>query len=230
MSEDEDKRDLLPPSTPLEDAYDLAAIVSGFVPWFGGAINDVLSGISLDLKMERVGEVLEAINSRIEGLEDSVAHEYVRSDDFRELLERTLRQVAYERSEEKRRVYAAFLADDIANPGEPYDEKIRFLRTLEELQTDHIRLLKAYSKEPTREEESGYSGSIAQTLIRRLPDMKPERIHDLASQLQDLKLVTHTSINTMMTARGAAHIYNYISPYGKRFTKYIMQGEDGLNG
>jgi hypothetical protein len=220
MTEEEEKS-LLPSSQPLEAAYDMAAAVSSMVPWLGGPVSMVLGGLSLGLKMERVGQVLTEVSARVKHLEAEAAKEYVQTSEFQELLERTLRQVAQERSEAKRQVYAAFLAGDIESPGEPYDEKLRVLRILEELQGDHIRVLSAMMQKP--EDVSGISGSIARTLGKRLPDIPSERISDLDGQLRDLKLVSHGGSNTMMTATGAEQLFNYITPLGKRFVRYILE-------
>jgi len=222
MTEEKEKS-LLPPSQPLEAAYDMAAAVSSMVPWLGGPVSMVLGGLSLDLKMERVGQVLTEVNARVKHLEAEAAKEYVQTSEFQELLERTLRQVAQERSEAKHKVYASFLAGDIESPGEPYDEKLRILRILEELQGDHIRVLSAMMQKP--EDVTGISGSIAQTLGKRVPDIPSERIADLDGQLRDLKLVSHGGLKTMMTATGAEQLFNYITPLGKRFVRYILEDQ-----
>jgi len=46
----------------------------------------------------------------IKDIQSDLAKEYVKTDEFQELLEKTLRQAAEERSEEKRRAYSKFLA------------------------------------------------------------------------------------------------------------------------
>jgi hypothetical protein len=73
------------------------------------------------------------------------------------------------------------------------------------------------------EDVSGISGSIARTLGKRLPDIPSERIADLDGQLRDLKLVSHGGLNTMMTATGAEQLFNYVTPLGKRFVRYILE-------
>ena len=222
--EDESKDELLKPSTHLETTYDVASAVSSIVPWLGGPVSSVLSGMSMSLKMERIGQVLADVDSRVRDLESQMSKDYVETDEFQELLERALKQVAFERSDEKRKVYAAFLASDIESPGDPYDEKIRILRTLEELQADHIRMLKVMMQEPN--DISGGIGSIGRTLQRRLSGMNSDRIADLFSQLSDMKLVQAAGINIMITPRSAEQLYNYITPYGKRFTTYIAEAAE----
>jgi len=177
--------------------------------------------MAISRKMERVREVLISMAQEIRDLETEAAKEYVATEEFEELLEKTLRQAADERSEEMRKVYAAFLAGNIRLPGESYEEQIRFLRTLEEMQPDHIRMLKALMQEPDPDPNT-YTGSISQTLQRRLPDMSQDRIRDLAGQLTDMRVASLTNLGTVMTARGAEELRSRMTPYGQRLIKYIL--------
>ena len=217
----EPESQLVPISTPAEIALDIAAGVSSVAPWMGGPVAQVLNGMSLGRKLERVRAVLMDMASRVKNLEDEAAAEYVKADEFSELLEKALRQAADERNEDKRKAYAGLLAGTIASPGAPYDEKIRILRTLEEIQADHIRMLNAMLQPP--QPTTSMIGSLSGTLQRRLPGIGGN-IAELAQQLTDMRLVTLDNISTMMTADGAEHLENYLTPYGKRFIAYITYG------
>jgi hypothetical protein len=216
----EDNAELLPLSTTAESALDIAAAVSSLVPWIGGPVSVVLSGMSFSRKMERVKDVLTRMAQDIRDVEEEASRKYVHSEDFEELLEKTLRQAADERSEEKRRIYSAFLAGSIRSPGASYDEQLRILRTLEELQPDHIRLIKALLQEPALN-NNDYAGSMSGTLQKRLPDMTSERVRDLAQQLTDMRVASLSNLNTMMTARGAEDLRNRITDYGRSLVRYI---------
>jgi len=215
----EDKPTELVASTKIERTLDVTAVVTSIVPWLGGPVSQVLSGISLGRKMDRVKEVLDGLASDLQDLRSEVSENYVRTDEFQELLERTLRSAAEERNENKRRIYRAFLAGTIRSPGEPYDEQLRFLRTLLDFQADHIRVLQAIMQAP--EQNSGIAGSQIQTLSRRLPDIPRERIHELIVQLNDMRITNLMSLNTMVTAHGAADLRHGVTSYGKRFITYL---------
>lgn len=213
-------RELVPASTAGETALDVAAVVTSIIPWVGGAVAAVLSGASYGRKLGRVREVLNGVAEDLRTFKSKASEDYVQTEDFEELLERTLRQAADERNESKRAMYRAFLVDAIASPGEPFDEQIRFLRTLEELQPDHLRVLKALDSPP--EGGSGYMGSPSQTLSERLPDMARERMADLVSQLNDMRVTSMGSLSTMMTYHGAQDLRHAITPYGRRFVEFLQ--------
>lgn len=221
--ENDETKEILPVSTREETVLDIASAVSSIVPWVGGPVSNVLSGMSVSRKIDRVREVLITMSEEIREFKSEVSENYVRSDEFEELLEKTLRQVADERSDEKRHVYAAFLAGDIKSPGSPYDDKIRILRTLEEVQPDHIRMLKAMVQEP--DPDPGMIGSVNRTLSKRLKGMSEERIRELAQQLTDMRLANLNNLGVTMTGEGAEQLQNMITTYGQIFLRYIMSGD-----
>lgn len=69
--------------------------------------------MSIERKMERVGEVLEGLAQDLKNFHSEASESYVRSDQFQDLLERTLRQAADERNDEKRRIYRLFLKEQL---------------------------------------------------------------------------------------------------------------------
>ncbi len=218
MAEDDEK--LIPASTPAETALDVASFVGSAVPWIGGPVGNVLGGISTGRKIARVREVLEGLVTDLTQFKSDASEQYVKTEDFEELLEHALRKAADERHEEKRQIYRSFLSQAIKSPGEPYDEQIRFLNTLEQLQPDHLKIIRAFAQQP--KSDPGMMGSPLQTLRQRLPEMDETRIEDLVSQLNDMRVTGQTSLKTMMTGSGAENLQLSITQYGQRFLKFII--------
>jgi hypothetical protein len=216
-----DNQNLVSKTTKAETALDVAAFVGSAVPWIGGPVSNVLSGRSWGRKFERIREVLEGLSSDLSDFKSKISEEYVKTEDFEDLLEQTLKRAADERNEEKRKIYRAFLTNAIKSPGELYDEQIRFLRTFEELQIEHLLVVRALSQPP--EPDPGMMGSPNQTLRKRLPELNEERISDVISQLNDMRITKLTSLKTMMTGHGAADLRHSITPYGQLLLKYIMK-------
>jgi hypothetical protein len=205
--------------SPTDIALETTAFLSSAVPWIGGPVSNVLSGLSVDRKISRVSEVLRGIAGDLRDFKSEVSEEYVKTEDFEELLEETLSRVTRERNEEKRRIYKDFLVDAIKSPGESSNEQIRFLRTLEEMQPDHIRIIRALLKEPDR--EPGMMGSPIQTLSERLPEIHKERIQDLINHLNDMRVTDLKSLHTMMTWHGAQNLQGSLTSYGRRFIRFL---------
>jgi hypothetical protein len=221
---DDDYPDVLPEDSRTDFALEATAAAASLLPGLGGVIANVLSGWSAERKRERVREVLEDLALRLANVQARLSDEYVRSEEFEDLLDQALRRVAGERHESKRRLYREFLVGAITSPA-PYDEQLRVLRTLEELQAAHIVLIRAVLQEPNPRYFSGISGSQLETLKRRMPDFTDEQLADLAALLKGLGVVTLNSLQTMMTPRGAEDLRHSVTPFGQRFVAYILAAD-----
>lgn len=216
-----ERKELIPQDTTTDKALDVGAFVSAVlpIPWLAPAVSFVLGGISNQRKIKRIHEALQQLNEEMGDFRSEASEKYVNSEEFDELLERTLQQIANERYEEKRNMYGRFLAGAIKSPGEPYDEQIRFLRDLEVLQADHIRIFNAMLQEPDPN-SNVYIGSTMTTLTERLSDTPEARLRELVAQLNDMRLISGIG-NTMVTAKTAVDLRNNFTPYGRRFVRYL---------
>ncbi|MCB8947476.1 MAG: hypothetical protein H6653_05610 [Ardenticatenaceae bacterium] len=221
-----DRNDLIQQDTTADKALDVGAFVSAVlpIPWLAPAVSFVLGGISNQRKIKRIQEALRQLNEEIGDFKSEASEKYVDSEEFEELVERTLQQIANERHEQKRNMYGRFLAGAIKSPGDPYDEQIRFLRDLELLQADHIRIFQAMLQEPDPN-SNVYIGSTMTTLSERLSDISESRLRELVAYLNDMKLISGIG-NTMVTARTAVDLRNNFTPYGQRFVRYLNSKED----
>ena len=217
------KEPMVPASTKAETALDVAAAVTSAAPWIGGPVSSVLSGMSFGRKLGRVREVLEAVATDLKDFQSEASEKYVKTDEFEDLLEQTLKRAGEERSEDKRRLYKAFLTEAIESPGEDYDDQLRLLRTFEELGPDDIQVLKALAPEPSFN-PSMLSGYPLETLRMRVPHFEEERITVVVGRLNNLRITNLTSLRVMMTAGGAADLRGVITQYGRRILKYIIDG------
>jgi len=213
------KKDLIPSSTKTESRLEITSLISSVVPWIGGPVSNVLSGMSLGRKMKRVSEVLESLASDLSDFKSDVSEKYVNTEEFEDLLEQTLKRVSEERNVEKRQVYKAFLSDVIKSPGQSYDDQLQQIRTFEQLSPDHLVLLKAIFQEP--ESDYGRTGSPVQTLRRRIPEFDDVRIEELANQINDMRITDLGSLRVLMTGRGAADLRSSITNYGEKIINYI---------
>jgi len=218
----DDTSALGPASTGAETALDLAAVVTSAVPWIGGPVSAVLSGQSFGRKLDRVREALTGVVDDLRAFKSEASEAYVKTEEFEELLENVLRRTAEERNEEKRRLYRAFLTGAIKTVGPSYDERIKLLRILEAVQPDHIRVLRALLQPPPTG-DLGYMGSPLQTLNQRLSGPSREHIQQLVSELNDLRLTSLQTLQTMMTAHGAQELRSTVTPLGKQFAEFLLR-------
>jgi hypothetical protein len=221
MTAGDEEIDVVPGGDAKQLAIDVAAFATSAIPYIGGPISNVISGVGTVRRLGRVRQVVEQLAQELAGFRSEITEKYVKTEEFEELLERTLRQASDERSDEKRRMYAAFLADDLKAPEPSYDQKLRFLRILEEVQLDHLIVLRALAAEP--DADPGMMGSPSQTLSKRLPEMTEVHITALVFQLNAIGVTNLQSLKVLMTGRGAADLRHSITAYGHRFLKYLHE-------
>jgi hypothetical protein len=220
----DDNLPLVPPDSRADQGLDLASklvtVLDVAVPGLGGVFGSFLSGWATQRRIERITEVVDAIGAEFRGFKSG----YVKTDEFGELFEKVLRQAAEERNEAKRRVYRDFILNAIRRPGQPYDEQVLILRTIDDLHPDHIRVLRAMAQEPGVAASMGI-GSPRQTLARRLPDIPMDRVEDLVRELNARGITKLDRLRTTMTARGAEDLRSDIMSLGRKVLDSIAERE-----
>lgn len=214
----EDK-DVILVETPGDIALDIASMAASAFPGLGGPISAFLSGIFVERKLKRMREVIHKLQENLEGFKSEVSEEYVKTEDFEELVEETMLRVHRERNEEKRLLYAQFLTGAIKRPSDPYAEKIRFLKIIDNIQLEHVMLLKAIRQAPDPNTNIDM-GSPLQTLEKRLK-MQRDMIVELVNDLNDMRITNMTGLKVMMTGHGAENLVHSITPLGQRLIRFI---------
>lgn len=215
-----DDKKILPLSTLPEEVLGAVIAVASKAPWFSEPLCPILIKMSIPHNFERVRAVLVEIADQIKDIEEEDAQRYLKTDQFKELFERTLQDSAGEPDEHKRTSYANFLANDLKLPWQPYAEKVSLLHTLEELPPDGIRLLKALLHEP----DAGEYAPIYQTLQQRLPDLSIERIGELAGLLEQMGIANFKSQTALLRGRRPGDLQVLIGRSGQRLLAYILPG------
>jgi hypothetical protein len=208
--------EFVPEDTRTDQALELAGTAASMVPWLGGPLSAVLGGMSFGRKIDRVKEVVNGIVADLHEFRAEVSEAYVQTDEFQDLLEATLKRASEERNEEKRRIYRDFIVNTIRRPDASYDDQLRVLRTMEELSSEHLRLLSAIAQEPPRPTHSGGIGSPSQTLSKRLGGIAREALDELVADLNARRLTSLQSLHTTMTAHGAEDLRSAITPFGRK--------------
>jgi hypothetical protein len=206
---------------PAGDYAEAAALFASAIPFVGGAISNVLTGWSAERRYERIKEVCAGLARDLEAFTGRVRADYVRSEEFSDLVDQALRRVAMERSEEKRRLYRGVLLGAVTGADQSYDEQLHLLRVIESLQAAHIEVLRALLQTPSAAD--GTHGTFRQTLKRRLPHLTDQRIADLVTQLDDLRVTKVGNLKVITTAQGAQRMQTMVTALGRRLASYLRE-------
>ena len=196
-----------------------SALISA-VPWLGGPVSNVLTGYGQRRKFDRVKDVLDGLADELRNFESDVAKDYVRTEDFEDLLEQTLRRAADDRHAEVRELYRRFLRQAIVQPGDEYDEQLNVLRVLERLRSQHIAIMKALRQEPSPDAHKKFGGSPIQTLHQRT-GLERAAIKTAVREMNDLRVTNLEGLNVMMTGRGSETLQHGLTDLGKKVLDYV---------
>lgn len=72
-----------------EKILDIATLVTSAVPWIGGPVSNVLGGISTGRKIQRAHQLLTGLTVELKDFKSEVFEDYVKTEDFEDLLEQT---------------------------------------------------------------------------------------------------------------------------------------------
>jgi hypothetical protein len=225
MAESKDPVDAMDEPDAIQTALEIGELAVGFVPEFGGALSALIGGAANRRRNQKVKHVLKELSHRVAKVHESINRDYIKSEDFEDLLDVTLQQASSEKNEEKRRAYAAFLANDMVSANGSYSQKLKILRTLEIIEIPHLSLIRAAMQKPT-ETPPVLGGSFLQTLRNRLPRWGDQQIRFIASEVEGMKLAQFGELATMVTGYNSIDLRGTLTPYGQRFMEYLMGFEE----
>lgn len=216
------KRDITNWRQHTETVSTATAVLVSAVPWLGGPVSTVLSGYTQSRKLSRIKEVLDALSEELREFKSTASEEYVRTEDFEDLLEQTLKRVADARQSNVRTLYCRFLRRAIREPNDDYDIQIRILNAIELLRAEHVAILKALTVDPGPLGPFSHASSHMQTLMERT-SLDRDSIRSLADDLNHWRLTKLDGLSTMMTGRGAASLQHTVTPLGRKVVNYLRE-------
>jgi len=225
MGKNSQKPDLIPASRG-ERYAELLAITAAAAPWIGGPISGIIGGVATDLKIKRVTQFIKDVLAHVENLHSQESEDFVRTEDFADIFDKTAQAVADERYETKRKLFSNYILNNIADPEISYQLRLKCLRLLEDINTQHLDLLEALLRKPTSTEMNMSIGAPSTTIERRAPHLRsnlPAIIHE--TNTQGLTNIEKNYLNTNMTGGGAADLAHAVTSLGRNLIAFITRDE-----
>lgn len=222
---DIEKPELTPP-TKTERFAEIIAVVTSAAPWIGGPVAEIIGGAATNLKIKRVTEFIQGVLEHVEALHTNAAEEFVKSEDFADILEKTSQAAADERHEAKRRLFSNYILNNISHPEITYDRRLKCLRTLTQVDIRHIDFLMALLQRPSMQELNLSMSAPSITIKRRVPHLSNDIgviIHD--TNTLGLTAIRNDYLNTNMTGSGAADLGHAVTEMGREFLSFLSKIE-----
>jgi hypothetical protein len=196
---------------------DIAEHIAKTVPWLAAPVKNALNRQWNDREFARMSEMFGNFLAKLVDFSSELSELYVKTPEFQRLLEQILIRVGDERQAEKRSIYCAFLSDAVTSPCDPFEMQLRFLQAVRELRLDQIRLIKAVA-EPS-DPSLHHSLSSLQILEKRMPDIHPDRIYGLLTQMNELGIIRLADLKTTGPGRKLSESFTAL---GQKLLHFIL--------
>lgn len=129
----------------ISDSPIIKGLIDGglsLIPFLGSAISSSLDTRAFQLFEENSRKFTEEVRQIVGNLdENKLDKEFIESPEFTSLLIGTLARNAHSYQQEKTRAYAKLFVSFLTNPGSSVSYKEGFIRIIDELDIDHIRIV-----------------------------------------------------------------------------------------
>lgn len=175
--------------------------------------------------MMQLHKMIQHLSDRLNALEYS-HEEYLKSDEFKELLYKTCHKVVADLREEKATIFGGFLAGAAMGENIPCSDSFMMLEVLDKIELEHLSFLTRMEPRTydSKEEESGWTnddGDLEQLGVNE------ERFYLLSDYLSNLGLVTRLEKFRVEEETGQLVMWReyYLSNFGKKLLDVIKQPE-----
>lgn len=142
----------------IEKGLIAAKGIVAMIPVLGGTITSVWSdieAIQAKRKSERLEEFYIALKEEVEEMKGQINISYVSQPDFLDIFELTAKYIVNERNEEKRILFKNILVNSITLKNCNYDKTEKYLRTLEQMNSFELLLLRILNNPKAYNEQRG---------------------------------------------------------------------------
>lgn len=214
-----------------EHLLNIIKAVLSTVP-FAGVIASLMTDYIPTTKAKRLEEFTERIAKDLYRLQDSVNAEYLLTDDFAYLFEKSYRAVAEFPQKEKLEIFRGILVNSATIKGYTEEEKEYFLSLAMNLSTLHIRILKFMAMPDKYLEEAGIqkekiTGGFSNFFPVAIPGVNLDVIRSAFSELNRYGFTnTGESIfGTMTSGQGLDLLRGRVTELGNRFIRFCTSPE-----
>lgn len=204
----------------------------------GLPLSSVASGALIEQaakrQWNRLEELLKSMDDRINDLSDQAVNNEKFQETLPDLLPEIVSRIVRERSRSKRDCYRRIMVNAIIDDAFDYDIVLDYIRTLEQLTENHVRML-AVLNDPIGADAalggqaSRRQASIGQFVRMLLPEPKwnEENRRRLWTDLYSSQIISRDGYNVMTTPREMTYWFEDIfTIYGLGLVKYLFDNDD----
>ena len=217
-------------STAMESTSQAASIALNAVPVVGGVLSGIANELISNRKNRRLEQFLTQLGHQMSELNDRIASDFIRSEEFQDLAEDIFEKASESRQSEKLDAYRAIFMNTITANDPSYDAAAEIAALVQGWQPRHIIMLRIfhYPIEADRQAGNvvgpggGFATSFSQILGKLLPSWEDDEVERTWKELYDANMhKSGKSTHVMMTDRGIHHLEHVLTDFGKRVASFM---------
>lgn len=202
------------------------------IPYAGGVIAEVVGIIGPDFRLRRLRQFVAELAYDLEQLKEKIDSEYVRTEEFAHVIEKTFRGVAENYQKEKLNALRAVLLNSCIKTDIDQELKEYLLDITLQLSTLHVRLIRIlrdpqgfYAAEKIRDSRdmAQIGGSVGESLKECLPDVPEGYVRSVWNDLYNMNVVylEPRHLGVMIGGKGSKALEGKLTDLGKQLAFFI---------
>ncbi len=195
---------------------------------FTGGIASLITDYIPSSRFRRLEEFAQRVADDLKAVSDKVNQEYLRTDEFAHIFERSFKGAAEHYQLEKLRAFRGILVNSALRQDVAQEEKEHFLVLANSLSVVQLRILMFMSDArqflaDTGIDERAIRGGFSEMFRVALPGIDPELVRSAFGDLYQSGLIStdKTAFGTMTSAQGLQLLGNRVTPLGQRFIDFL---------
>ena len=207
------------------------AIALNAVPIGGGVMSDVASTLIANRQSRRLNNFLSKLADDFNRLESLLNDEFMKSEDFEDLVEDVFTKASDARRQEKLDAFRAIFMNACIDESPSYNEIEEIIVLVSSWQVRHILLLKAFANPNAARLESLVFKPLPSEpepwvevgdVIRHLfPEWTDDQIQRTWSDLRDSRIIHDDQLGMLVMESERKNLANRLSTFGKIVARYL---------
>jgi len=197
---------------------------------FGSVFTSLIDDYIPKTKIEKLTKFVNQIGEDLQKFKNEIDENYIRTEEFLYIFEKTLKSVMESYQEEKISGFRAILINSLRDKTTKQEEKEFFLNLLDSLTGYHFRFLAVFKNplEWNKQHKNKVRGasmmiSLSQILRECFNDIDSDTIKTIISDLYNkgLSTIAPDRLTTMLSGGGIEKLNNALTPIGKKFIEFV---------
>jgi len=201
------------------------------IPSVGSILASLAESYIPEQKGKRLIKFVEEIAKEVDRIKNKIDSNFVQSEEFAYIFERTFKLVIENYQKEKIQCYKAVLLNSMIHKDNlKEEERDLFIHMIDNLTVRHIKFLRLL-KDPIKFDQENnnavgmggrLSTSLMEILAKCFPEYSRDEISFISQDLTNKGVAQLSSLGMTITDQGINHLKNKLTAFGQKLVNFIL--------